>query len=136
MIPFHFWLTGLPSFLAHFAAALILATVFLTIYLFVTPYRELALIRAGNSAAAASLSGVTLGYIVALASAIANSQNLLDMVIWGTIALIVQLLAFFIVKALLPSLASDIPDNKIGSGVFLGTVSLGLGLLNAACMTY
>jgi putative membrane protein len=49
---------------------------------------------------------------------------------------VVQLLAFVIVRLMLPTLLADIPENKIASGIFLGTVSLGLGLLSAACMTY
>ncbi len=35
-----------------------------------------------------------------------------------------------------PGIASDIVGNKAASGIFLGAMSLGLGLLNAACMTY
>ncbi|MDB5768215.1 MAG: Membrane protein with domain [Collimonas fungivorans] len=127
---------GLPAFLSHFGLALLLVAIFFVVYIFITPYHELRLIRAGNHAAAASLAGALLGYIVALASAIANSVSLLDMLVWGVVALVVQLLAFLIVKLLLPTLLADIPENRIASGVFLGTVSLGLGLLNAACMTY
>ncbi|WP_211463076.1 DUF350 domain-containing protein [Collimonas silvisoli] len=127
---------GLPAFLSHFGLALLLVAVFFVVYIFITPYHELRLIRAGNHTAAASLAGALLGYIVALASAISNSVSLLDMLVWGMVALVVQLLAFLIVKLLLPTLLEDIPENKIASGIFLGTVSLGLGLLNAACMTY
>jgi putative membrane protein len=127
---------GLPAFLSHFGLALLLVAVFFLIYIFITPYHELRLIRAGNHAAAASLAGALLGYIVALASAISNSVSLLDMLVWGVVALIAQLLAFLIVRLLLPTLLADIPENRIASGVFLGTVSLGLGLLTAACMTY
>ncbi|AMO99043.1 DUF350 domain-containing protein [Collimonas sp. NPDC087041] len=127
---------GLPAFLSHFGLALVLTGAFLLIYIFITPYHELALIRAGNHAATASLAGALLGYVVALASAISNSINLMDMLIWGIVALVVQLLAFGIVRLMLPTLLADIPENKIASGIFLGTVSLGLGLLSAACMTY
>lgn len=131
-----FWLTGLPAFLLHFAIALLLTGTFLVLYIFITPYHELKLIRAGNSAAAASLAGAVLGYCTALASAISNSVNIVDMAIWGAIALAVQLLAFLIVRILVPTLVADIPQNKIASGIFLGAVSFGLGQLNAACMTY
>ncbi|MFC5475078.1 DUF350 domain-containing protein [Paraherbaspirillum soli] len=127
---------GLPAFLSHFGLALALTAAFFVIYILITPYHELALIRAGNHAASASLSGALLGYIVALASAISNSVNLLDMLVWGVVALVAQLLAFFIVRLLLPTLVADIPENKIASGIFLGAASVGLGLLSAACMTY
>lgn len=130
------WLSGLPAFLSHFGMALLLVGIFLLLYVFITPYREISLIRGGNYAASASLSGALLGYCIPLASAIENSLNLVDMVVWGLVALVVQLLAFVIVRFMLPKLSADIPENKIASGVFLGAVSLGLGLLNAACMTY
>ncbi|GGC72586.1 DUF350 domain-containing protein [Undibacterium terreum] len=129
-------LSGLPAFISHFGAAILLLAVFIVIYIWITPYREINLIRGGNTAAAASLSGSILGYCIALASAIANSVNLVDMLCWGAIALVVQLLAFFVVRLLLPGIVSDIPDNKAASGIFLGAMSLGLGLINAACMTY
>ncbi|MFZ6673720.1 DUF350 domain-containing protein [Undibacterium sp. Xuan67W] len=132
----HIMNTGIPAFLSHFGLSLLLLASFIACYVAITPYREIQLIRAGNHAAAASLSGAVLGYCVALASAIANSINLIDMLCWGAIALAVQLLAFGVVRLLLPGLVADIPDNKIASGVFLGSVSLGLGLLNAACLTY
>jgi hypothetical protein len=55
-------MTTLPAFLAYFAVAMVLLALFLLVYLNVTPYHEMALIRAGNSAAAVSLSGALLGF--------------------------------------------------------------------------
>jgi putative membrane protein len=127
---------GLPNFLLHFGAAIALLLLFISIYIRITPYKEIALIRAGNSAAAASLSGAVLGYCVALASSIAHSVNIFDMLCWGGIGLLIQLLAFFICRMMLPDLVKDVPENKIASGVFLGAISLGMGILNAACQTY
>ena len=49
--------------------SLALTALFLAIYVRITPYREFALIRAGNVAAAASLSGALLGFVIPLASA-------------------------------------------------------------------
>jgi putative membrane protein len=127
---------GLPAFLSHFAAALVFLFLFIIIYIRITPYKEITLIREGNSAAAASLSGTVLGYCIALAASISQSVDLMDMMVWSGIALVVQLLAFFVTRMLLPDLVRDVPQNKIASGLFLGAVSLGLGILNAACQTY
>lgn len=128
-------LSGLPAFISYFATAGALLALFLLIYLFITPYREIALIRAGN-AAAASLSGALLGFVLPLASAIAHSVGLLDMAIWGLIALIVQLLAYLAARLLLPGLTTAIPAGQIASGVLTGALALAVGILNAACMTY
>ncbi len=127
---------GLPSFLSHFGSALVFLFVFIAIYIRITPYKEIALIREGNTAAAASLSGAVLGYCIALASSVAHSVDLPDMVVWGAIALAIQLLAFVIARILLPDLIKDVPNNKLASGIFLGALSLGMGILNAACQSY
>jgi putative membrane protein len=37
---------------------------------------------------------------------------------------------------MIPHLSADVPAGKVAQGVFLGAVSLAIGILNAACMTY
>jgi putative membrane protein len=127
---------GFDDFLVYLAVSLVLLALFVSIYIRVTPYREIALIRDGNMAASFSLSGSLLGFIIPLAAAVQHSVGLVDMLIWGLIAMVVQILAFVVVKMLVPSLTQDIPANKGGAGFFLGSLSLGVGLLNAACMSY
>jgi putative membrane protein len=127
---------GLGDFVVYFVTALALVAVFLTVYTWVTPHGEIALIRQGNVAAALSLSGALLGFIVPLASAIAHSVAWWDMLVWGGVALVVQLLSYFIVRVILPSLSQDISAGKVAQGLFLGTISLAIGILNAASLTY
>ena len=127
---------GLPAFLLYLGTSLALLTLFIVIYIWITPYHELKLIREGNVAAAASLSGTLLGFVIPLAHAVALSVNLADMALWGLIALVVQLLVFFAVTRLVPGIARDIPAGSVAPGIFLGALSLGTGILNAACMTY
>ena len=128
-------ITGFPAFIIHLVAALVMLALFLFIYIKITPYQELDLIRAGNVAAAISLSGSMIGFTIPLAKAIAQSGSLPDMLMWGGIALVIQLLAYAIVRLLIPSIAKDVPDGKIAQGTFLGMLSLATGILNAACMT-
>ncbi len=127
---------GFDDFLAYLAVALVLLAVFVVVYIRVTPYREIALIREGNMAASFSLSGSLLGFIIPLAAAVQHSVSLADMAIWGLIAMVVQIAAFIVVKMLIPSITQDIPAGKGAQGFFLGCMSLGVGLLNAACMSY
>ncbi len=129
-------LAGFDDFAVYFAASIALVALFLAIYVRVTPYREFALIRAGNAAAAASLSGALIGFVLPLASAVAHSVNLADMAIWGAIALVVQVAGYGVARALLPGIASGIPAGNVAHGVFLGALSLAVGILNAACMTW
>ena len=129
-------LSGFDEFAGYFGLSLGYVAVFLAIYVRVTPYPEFALIREGNAAAAASLSGSLLGFVLPLASAVVNSVNAWDMALWAAIALAVQLAVYFVVRLLLPNVASDVPAGKVASGIFLGATSLAAGILNAASMTY
>ena len=129
-------ISGLPAFALYLVSSLALLALFIVIYVRITPYREFALIREGNVAAAASLSGTILGFVIPLAHSVAQSASLADMALWGMIALIVQLLVFFGVTRILPGVARDIPAGKVAPGLLLGTLSLATGILNAACMTY
>lgn len=127
---------GFDDFLVYLGVSLAYLAAFVVIYIRITPYREMQLIREGNMAASFSLSGAILGFIVPLASAIQHSVSLIDMAIWGLIAMGVQILAFVVVKLCIPSITRDIPEGKGAPGFFLGTLSLGVGLLNAACMSF
>jgi putative membrane protein len=127
---------GLDNFLVYLSVSIAYLVVFVALYIHVTPYRDIQLIREGNMAASFSLSGAILGFIVPLAASIQHSVSLVDMAIWGLIAMLVQIAAFMVVKLLIPSIADDIPANKTSAGFFLGCLSLGVGLLNAACMSY
>lgn len=131
-----FSLAGFDDFLIYFALAAVFIAIYLAIYIHVTPYREFTLIREGNAAAAASLSGSLIGFVLPLASAIIHSVNPWDMALWAAIALVVQIVVYLAVKAALPGLVRDIPQGKAGPGVFLGAASLAAGIVNAACMTY
>lgn len=128
-------LAGLPYFIAYFGGSLLLLTLGLAVYLLVTPFAEVRLIRAGNAAAAASLGGALIGFALPLASAVANSVSLLDMLIWAAIALAVQLIAFVAVRLAVPAISRHVQEGQVASGVFLGAVAIALGILNAAAMT-
>ena len=127
---------GLDDFIFYLLPALVLLGLFVFIYVHITPYREIRLIREGNVAAALSLSGAILGFVIPLASAIAHSVGIVDMALWGAIALIVQLAAFMVARLAIPAIATDIPAGRIAQGLFLGVLSLAVGIINAACMTY
>ena len=127
---------GFDDFLLYLAISGVLLAMFVTIYVRITPYREIALIRDNNMAAAFSLSGALIGMVIPLANAVEYSVNPVDMAIWGFIALAIQLLVFVIARIALPNIVVDIPAGKTAPGFFLGAISIAAGLLNAACMTY
>ena len=132
---FDYFAEALPHFLAYFAAAMSLAVAFLVIYVLITPHKEIALIRDGNSAAAAQLTGTFLGFCVPVAIVIGHSVSIPDMLLWGAVAALVQLAVFFLISRLLfKGISSRITERCTASGIFVGGIGLGTGILQAACM--
>ncbi len=124
---------GVPSFLLYLALGAGLLVAFFVVYLWVTPHDELRLIRGGNTAAALGLGGAVIGFILPLGMVIAHHATLLSVAFWGVVALIVQIIAFFIARALMPGLPQSIETGNVSVGAFSGLVSLTIGILNAAC---
>src|ERR1700704_4639892 len=120
-------IAGFPAFLLYFLLAL-----FVAIYVRVTPYREIALIREGNIAASISLSGALIGLVLPLASAIAHSVSPLDMVAWGVIALVVQLIVYAVTSRLVPHFREAIVSDRAAPATLLATLAVSAGILNAA----
>ena len=129
-------LGGLPSFLAYLATAVVLTLVYVVVYMWVTPHPEIKLILENNLAASLAFAGSLVGFSLPLASTIANSAALVDCVVWGLIAVVVQIVVFFLVRMPIPGISERIEKGETASGLWLGAASLTGGLLNAACMTY
>jgi putative membrane protein len=127
--------TGVGAHSLYFGVAIVAVVLFVAIYVMVTPYREFALIRDGNTAAAISLGGAILGYTIPLAKAVAQSEGFGDMLLWSGVALVAQLVAFGVTRLVLSRLAADVAEGKTAPAVFLASVSLAIGLLNSAAMT-
>ncbi len=129
-------LGGVDGFLLHFLASVVLVGAFSLLYVRITPYAEFRLIRAGKVAPAVSFSGALLGFVIPLASAVAQSVSFLDMLVWSGIALAVQILVFLALRACFGDLCRGIADDRLAPALLLGVLSLAAGILNAACMTY
>lgn len=125
---------ALPHFLAYFGVNIILALVFLTLYVMITPHKEFTLIKAGNNAAAVQLIGTFLGFVLPVSVVTAHAVTILDLVIWSAVALVIQLVVFFVIAKLFAGIESRIEDNCTASGTFIGGIGLGVGILQAACM--
>lgn len=100
------------------------------------PYHEQTLIREGNTAAAISLGGALIGYVLPLASALSHTVTLREFAAWALLAAIIQILAFVIVSRLVyRKMAERIEAGETSAAVYLASISICIGLLNAACMT-
>jgi putative membrane protein len=128
--------TGATAFLMAFVAAVAFFVAFKFLYQLVTPYHERDLIRQGNSAAAVALGGALIGYVLPLASALSHTVSLPEFAAWALLAGVIQIASFIVVSRFVyKALAARIEAGEMAAGIYLASISIGVGLLNAACMT-
>lgn len=126
---------GIPFFLLYLVVGVAMLALFVLVYSRFTAHDELALIREGNWTASIALSGTMIGFSIPLAKAISQAGNIADMLLWGFAAFIVQLIAYFLVRLMIPGLSDKIANNMASAGTLLAACSIACGLLNAAAMT-
>ena len=127
---------GAIDFLIAFVIAGVFVVAFKLIYQLVTPYHEGRLIKEGNTAATIGLWGAVLGYVLPLASALSNTVSLIEFVAWASLAAVIQIVTFLIVRQVaLPNVKARIEAGDLSAAIYLAGVSLAVGLLNAACIT-
>jgi putative membrane protein len=129
-------LAGLPAFLVYFCMAIVVVVVYLLVYTRLTVRDEFKLIRDNDPAAAIALGLSLLGFVLPVVSAIAHAANIVDCLIWSLIALIVQVVVYYIVKIPVPNLSAKIAAGELAPAIWLGLSSLAAGALNAASMIY
>jgi putative membrane protein len=125
---------GLPIFMLHGGTAILMLIVGAFIYSKITPWNELDLIMEGNTAAAVSFSGAILGIAIPLAAALSSSISVWEIVVWGSVAIILQITVFLILDLVLPNLSEQIKANKIAAGIFIASNKIALALMNAAAV--
>lgn len=130
--------SGLVSFILYFSASIVLLIAFKYIYTWVTPHDEWKLIKEEkNTAAAIGFGGSIIGFVLAIASVISNSLDIVDFAIWSVVATFAQLVAYGLVRVLyMPKIVIRLQQGEVSAGIMLAVISIAVGLLNAACMTY
>ena len=129
------FLAGFPVFIAHFALTVLLLFVGVVVYHWITPHHEMKLIREGNSAAAVSLGGMIVGLGLPLAVSLANSITLIDILIWGVVALAIQLVTYFAIDILLRGLSKRIEEGQMSSAILLAAAKISVAAINAAALS-
>jgi putative membrane protein len=129
-------LQGLPAFLLYFCVAALAVVAYLFVYTRITAHDEFALIGANIPGAAVALGLSALGFSLPVASAIAHSADILDCAIWSVIALIVQVIVYYVARIPVPNLSKRIADGELAPAIWLGLSSVTGGAISAASMTY
>jgi len=128
----------LLNYLSYAGLGFILLFVGFLLFEVSTKTKELSLIGKGNEAAAMVIGGKLLGLAFVLGSAIANSINLIDMVIWGIVGIVTQIILSLLAEAITIrfSIKEAIEKNNKAVGTVLLLVSLSVGWVVAQCLTY
>ena len=127
---------GLVEFATYFGMGLGFMALYVVLYLYATPHREITLIRGDNLPAAVVLAGALLGFAVPLASALRVANGLLDVAAWAFMALVAQLAAYALVALLLKDFSKRINRGEMAAAVLAGSIHLGVGLINSAAMSF
>jgi len=127
--------SGFPTLVVHVLTTFGLLIAGVAVYALMTPWKEIALIREGNAAAAVAFSGVMVGLAAPLAASLSVSTSVRDIVIWGVATVVIQLLAFRVIDLLLTGLPQRIRDGEVPAAVVLVGAKLATALILASALT-
>lgn len=128
-------LAGFPYLVLHFGLTLAIWLVGVWLYTLSTPYKELALIRQNNPAAAITLAGAMLGLAIPLAFAMAASVNAIDILVWGGVTILVQIVVFRAIDFVLRGLPGRVEAGEVGPAILVSATKLSVAAFNAAAVT-
>jgi putative membrane protein len=126
------------NFLAYVGVAFLLWGIGVFLMEITTKNKEWELIKSGNKTAAYVFLGRIVGLAIVLYSAVSNSISLVDLLVWGAIGIIVQILFFYLAEWLTPkfNITKAIDDNMESVGILLMGISIAIGIIIAGCLTY
>jgi len=96
----------------------------LFIYVKLTPHKELELVQNGNMAAAVSFSALVLSLALPLAACLVNKFSLIDVAIWGTLSLFLQLFLFRLTDAIFKGMPQRIIDDEVPAATVLAAFKI------------
>lgn len=125
---------GLPILIVQILACAVLLLIGVAIYITLTPFRERELVMRGNPAAGTMLAGAIVALAIPLAATLATSGTLLDILVWGVVALILQLLTLAVVSLAMRNFRGMIEAGNVAAAITLAGAQIAVALLNAAAM--
>lgn len=127
--------SGVPVLLTHVLTTLLVWFMAVTVYLKVTPYRELSLVKAGNNAAAVTVGTAYLALSIPLAFCLSGSLNLVDLLVWGALIVGVQILVFFAVDLKLQGFVERVKKGELAVALYVAAIKLSIAIILAAAIT-
>ena len=122
---------NLPTALAHFGTTIAILLAGMGIYILVTPYSEIKLIREGNLAAAISFAGAMIGLAIPLAAAMSSSVNPVDILLWGVLALLIMLTIYWLADHLLKGIPQKVEQGDCAAATVMAGIKLATAIVLA-----
>ena len=129
------FISGLPILMLHSSVTIAILLAGIWLYIWMTPWDEIALIRKGNNAAALSLGGAIVGLALPLAIAMAASVSVYEIILWGPVTLILQIIAYRVADIVMRTLPKRIEDGQISAAILLVSIKLAAAIINAAAVS-
>jgi putative membrane protein len=137
------------NFLMYVGVSLPLLVIGIFVFAKTTPYNDFKIMFDGDEledktkvaaakAVAFDLGGKMIGLSMVMASAVYHAVNLVDLAIWGGIAMVSLIIIYYIFELLTPgiSIRKEIPNGNMGVGIFSFSLSIASGILMAALISY
>lgn len=125
---------GFPDFLIQSGVTLAMLIAGCVVHVLMTPMKEMKLIREGNAAAGVGLAAVILGLAIPMGASLASATSIWDLVIWGVVAILLQMLAFRVADLILRDLPKRIERDEMGAALVLAAVKLATAMVVAAAL--
>lgn len=125
---------GLPWLVLQFLVTVALLVIGIGIYMSITGFRERELVRRGNVAAGIVLAGAVISLAIPLAALLATTGFVVDIVVWGIVALIIQLVTLWVITRMLRGFSSMIEAGNVAAATTLAAAQIAVALLNAAAL--
>ena len=129
------FLPALLAYLSYVGSGALLLALFTLLYCRVTPLDEMQLIRQHNQAAALSFGGALVGFSLTLASSAWHINTVEKFLLWGVLALLVQIAVHMLLSRCVRDLQQALQDNNTAMGLLAGSVQLAVGVLNAGSLS-
>jgi putative membrane protein len=125
---------GFPVTILHAAITLLILILGCAVYGFLSPIKEVLLIREGSTAATISFAGALLGLAIPLAVSLTASASWIEITLWGMSLIVVQLLVFRLIDLLLTGIPARIREGETDAAVLLAAARIGAALILAAAV--
>ncbi len=135
------------NFLTYLVVSIPLLLIGIKIFMMQTPYNEMKMIQdaacceqsakdEAGIAIAHNLGGKIVGQALVMASAVFHAVSIGDLIIWGVIGIIFQVLVYYAFEKLTPfKVSEELMKGNIAVGVFSARLSFATGLILAALIS-